>query len=470
MASISAPASRVDTFDRRRRLAREHDDLRRPVEPPLVHLAALQGATLLLAPVSSALEAVGADFDNPGGLGRQPAVPRADVRAARRDGEPRRPRRRPDVLGRLAHRRCVRPHARAGRAARRGARAGAHRLRRRAPRPLPAADGARRQLPLFQRELARIASARAAAGRRESSALPTTMRDFMLDRADRAFRAEVRDFLARELEPRAADIENTTTGTRSRTVVAALGEAGYLRLMFPDLYLAARSRNPASPMQRSCRKKRARSITRSRRRSRPRCRARIRCIATRAPRCATVFYRHRRRPLRRSDLRDRARRGSDTSRLATRIELDAARDNGRQWSQALHLQRRRCRRVHRLRRHDSRRMERPRGLSAVVVPGGTAGMSVWRRYTFMGRRGWRCRRGRVRRLPRARPIICWARRAAACASCARCSTSSGSFSAVLGLGVARSALAYREGARAASRRLRREARRQGADLASTSRR
>jgi predicted amidohydrolase len=35
--------------------------------PPLVHLAAAQGATLLLAPVSSAIEAVGADFDNPGG-------------------------------------------------------------------------------------------------------------------------------------------------------------------------------------------------------------------------------------------------------------------------------------------------------------------------------------------------------------------------------------------------------------------
>lgn len=35
--------------------------------PPLVHLAALQGITLLLAPVSSAIEAVGAEFDNPGG-------------------------------------------------------------------------------------------------------------------------------------------------------------------------------------------------------------------------------------------------------------------------------------------------------------------------------------------------------------------------------------------------------------------
>jgi predicted amidohydrolase len=35
--------------------------------PPLVHLAAARGATVLLAPISSALEAVGAEFDNPGG-------------------------------------------------------------------------------------------------------------------------------------------------------------------------------------------------------------------------------------------------------------------------------------------------------------------------------------------------------------------------------------------------------------------
>ena len=35
--------------------------------PPLVHLAAVQGATVLIAPISSAIEAVGAEFDNPQG-------------------------------------------------------------------------------------------------------------------------------------------------------------------------------------------------------------------------------------------------------------------------------------------------------------------------------------------------------------------------------------------------------------------
>jgi len=62
-----AAGGRVDTFD----LA---TDWRASVmicadlwNPALVHLAAMQGATMLLAPISSAIEAVGADFDNPDG-------------------------------------------------------------------------------------------------------------------------------------------------------------------------------------------------------------------------------------------------------------------------------------------------------------------------------------------------------------------------------------------------------------------
>jgi len=62
-----AAGGRVDTFD----LA---TDWRASVmicadlwNPALVHLAAIQGATIVLAPISSAIEAVGADFDNPGG-------------------------------------------------------------------------------------------------------------------------------------------------------------------------------------------------------------------------------------------------------------------------------------------------------------------------------------------------------------------------------------------------------------------
>ena len=61
-----AAGSAVDTF--------AIDDWRASImicadlwNPPLVHLAALQGITVLLAPISSALEAVGGEFDNPGG-------------------------------------------------------------------------------------------------------------------------------------------------------------------------------------------------------------------------------------------------------------------------------------------------------------------------------------------------------------------------------------------------------------------
>lgn len=62
------------------------------------------------------------------------------------------------------------------------------------------------------------------------------MDDFLLDDADRAFRAEVRAFLQRELTPRAGDIEDRQDWTAVKQVVRALGEAGYLRLMFADLY------------------------------------------------------------------------------------------------------------------------------------------------------------------------------------------------------------------------------------------
>ena len=62
--------TRIDTFH-----AHAGDDIWRAAamicadtwNPPLVHLAAVQGATLMLVAVSSALEAVGGDFDNPCG-------------------------------------------------------------------------------------------------------------------------------------------------------------------------------------------------------------------------------------------------------------------------------------------------------------------------------------------------------------------------------------------------------------------
>ena len=58
----------------------------------------------------------------------------------------------------------------------------------------------------------------------------------LLDATDLAFQQEVRSFLQRELAPRAAAIENRQDWSAVQAAVRAVGEAGYLRLMFSDLY------------------------------------------------------------------------------------------------------------------------------------------------------------------------------------------------------------------------------------------
>ncbi|HEV8053613.1 MAG TPA: acyl-CoA dehydrogenase family protein, partial [Candidatus Limnocylindrales bacterium] len=62
------------------------------------------------------------------------------------------------------------------------------------------------------------------------------MRDFLLTDGDRAFRAELRDLISRELLPRAPAIEDEDDWSAVAHVVRALGAAGHLALMFPDLY------------------------------------------------------------------------------------------------------------------------------------------------------------------------------------------------------------------------------------------
>ena len=62
------------------------------------------------------------------------------------------------------------------------------------------------------------------------------MRDFFLNDEDRAFRSEVREFLNRELAPRIQDIEDNENWDTVKHVVHALGESGYMKPMFADLY------------------------------------------------------------------------------------------------------------------------------------------------------------------------------------------------------------------------------------------
>lgn len=62
------------------------------------------------------------------------------------------------------------------------------------------------------------------------------MQDFFLSDADRAFRAEVRAFMQTELAPEIAGIEHDKDWDAVTRVVRKLGEAGYMKVMFPDLY------------------------------------------------------------------------------------------------------------------------------------------------------------------------------------------------------------------------------------------
>lgn len=67
------------------------------------------------------------------------------------------------------------------------------------------------------------------------------MHDFFLTNEDRAFRAEVREFMARELGPRVPAIETDQDFSAQLEVARALGEAGYLKVMFRDLYAGSLS-------------------------------------------------------------------------------------------------------------------------------------------------------------------------------------------------------------------------------------
>jgi len=213
------------------------------------------------------------------------------------------------------------------------------------------------------------------------------MRDFILDDADRAFRAEIRDFLARELAPRAADIEDRDDWNAVKDVVSALGGPGYLRLMFADLYKGSLARPGLTHA--TILSEEASAINY----------AFETTIAT-ALSCAYPLHRHASAAVRERFLPGivdgrivgaicvtEPDAGSDTSRLATRIELDAARGewviNGRK----RYISNAGVADAYIAYGVTDALAGSSAGLSAVVIPGGTAGLSFPRRYTFMGRRG-----------------------------------------------------------------------------------
>jgi alkylation response protein AidB-like acyl-CoA dehydrogenase len=213
------------------------------------------------------------------------------------------------------------------------------------------------------------------------------MRDYLLDTQERAFREEVRAFLARELAPRAAAIEEHDDWEAVEQVVAAVGAAGYLRLMFADLYrgpLVKPGLTHATILSEEASFLSYAFET---------------TIAT-ALSCAYPLHRHAAPAVRERYLGGivdgsavgaicvtEPGAGSDTSRLATRIEYDAACNEWIVSGHKRYISNAGVADAYIVYGVTDPQAPPGKGLSAVVVPNGARGLAFPRRYTFMGRRG-----------------------------------------------------------------------------------
>ena len=213
------------------------------------------------------------------------------------------------------------------------------------------------------------------------------MRDFLLDQQDRAFRAEVCDVLRRELLPRAAAIEDHDDWNAIKAVVRALGEAGYLKLMFKELYRGSLSKPGLTHA--TLLSEEAACINY----------AFETTIAT-ALSCAYPLSRHATAPIRERYLPGivdgkivgaicvtEPDAGSDTSRMQTNIKFDAARREYVISGLKRYISNAGVADVYIVYGVTDPKAALGKGLSAVIVPTGASGLSFPRRYTFMGRRG-----------------------------------------------------------------------------------
>ncbi|MCU9848244.1 acyl-CoA dehydrogenase [Defluviimonas sp. WL0024] len=213
------------------------------------------------------------------------------------------------------------------------------------------------------------------------------MHDFFLTDEDRAFRAEVRDFMARELGPRVDAIEKDQDFSAQLAVARALGEAGYLKVMFRDLYKGSLAKpgltHAVIVSEEAAYLNYAFETT----------------IAT-ALSCAYPIHAHARPALRERYLtpilEGRAvgsicmtepNVGSDSAGMETRIRFD---EKTREWV------------IDGFKRYISNASKADvyivwgitdpdvapqKGMTAILVPAGTPGLSFPRTYDFMGRRG-----------------------------------------------------------------------------------
>lgn len=213
------------------------------------------------------------------------------------------------------------------------------------------------------------------------------MKDFLLNDEDRRFRAEVRAFLERELLPAAAAIEDAQDWDAVRRVVRALGEAGYLKLMFADLY-----RGPLKQpglTHATILSEEAAAINY----------AFETTIAT-ALSCAYPLHRHAAPAIRERHLAGivggreigaicvtEPNVGSDSAGMQTTIRYDAARDEYVIDGFKRYISNASVADTYIVYGITDPMVPAQRGMSALVVPAGTPGMSFPRNYDFMGRRG-----------------------------------------------------------------------------------
>jgi alkylation response protein AidB-like acyl-CoA dehydrogenase len=213
------------------------------------------------------------------------------------------------------------------------------------------------------------------------------MRDFLVTEEDRAFRAEIRDFLARELAPRAEAIERDEDWEAVKLVVRALGSAGYMKLMFADLYegsLASPGLTHATMLSEEAAYLNYAFET---------------TIAT-ALSCAYPLHAHARPPIAERYLMPilegtaigsicmtEPNAGSDSAGMETRIRFDS---KARQWVMdgfKRYISNATKSDVYIVWGISDPDVAPQKGMSAVVVPADAAGLSFPRTYDFMGRRG-----------------------------------------------------------------------------------
>ena len=213
------------------------------------------------------------------------------------------------------------------------------------------------------------------------------MKDYLLGDEDRSFRDEIRHFLRTELGPNASAIEDREDWHAITNVVAKLGRRGYLKLMFEDLYQGPLSR--AGLTHATILSEEAATINYA-----------FETTIGSALSCASPLHRHASETLRERFLPGIVEGreigaicvtepdvGSDSARMATVIDYDSANDefviNGvkRYISNAGKAD------TYIVYGITNPEVPSQKGMSALVVPGGTAGMTFPRNYTFLGRRG-----------------------------------------------------------------------------------